>query len=80
MTQFNILVYVEESDGTIVEHQLGGSNAPPASFDEAKNVAGSVFVGGYVHKENEVDLEPAITLYGPRQIKKVRLVPRKIIS
>lgn len=79
MTQFDILVYVEEIDNSIKEYKLGDGKKP-FSFEEAKQIAGSLYVGGYVHQESQVEVEPAISLYGPMQVKKVRLVPRKIIS
>ena len=74
--QFHIEVHVEDN-GEKVVHTIGEDKA--LSFEEAKNIAGSLFVGGFVHKESDVELVSAFTLYGPMQIKKVRLVPRKVL-
>lgn len=74
--QFIIEVHVQDGD-EVVTHNIGEDKA--LSFEEAKNIAGSLFVGGFVHKESDVEIVSAFTLYGPMQIKKVRLVPKKIL-
>jgi hypothetical protein len=75
--QFTIEIHIWDVDQLVV-HTVGEER--PLSFAEAKEIAGSLFIGGFIHKESDVELVSAFTLYGPHQIKKVRLVPRKILS
>jgi hypothetical protein len=47
-------------------------------LDQAKAAAGQFYMGGYVWKESEVALVSDYTLFPPTQIKKIRLVAKKI--
>ena len=77
-SQYKIEVHVQEVDDKITIHEIGLKEN--WTFEQAKGIAGSFFVGGFVYKEDEVSLAPNFTLYGPYQIKKVRLVAKALVQ
>ena len=75
--QYYIEIFIHDGSEAI-ERDIGKTET--WSFEQAKQIAGSLFVGGYIDKEDMLSLSPNFTLYAPHQIKKVRLVAKALIQ
>ena len=76
-TQYYIELLIEGPDGNILTFEILKDKG--ITLAEAKQAAGGIYMGGYIHKESEVTIDSAYTLYPPTAIKQIRLVPKQLI-